>query len=162
MKKLFTVMAVLCCAAVFAAETNNSLKFNHSNFKYYGKDAYVFDDGANGKVGAMKADSGWTLSLHLPADFDFSKTYEVYALVRGTFSEANANSRGGIGVYNTVAKKIVGNVGFPIKQINTDKYQRIFVGKYKFAKGMYIYVSGVAPKNPENRIFVKEFEFIAK
>lgn len=158
MKITLIAVAVLICAVSFASP----LKFDYKNFKYYGKSAYTFEDGANGKVGAMKADSGWALQLVIPKTLDLSKTYEVYAIVRGTFGEANAKSSGGIGVYNNEAKKIVGNVRFPISKINTDKYQRIYIGRYKFTEKMYIYVSGVTPKNPANRIFVKEFEFISK
>ena len=163
MKKLLIAVAALLCAASFAAETANaSLKFGIDNFKYYGKSAYTFEDGANGKVGAMVGDSGWSLQLVIPKTLDLEKTYEVYALVRGTFDQASENGFGGIGVYDTAAKKVIGNTRISVKQMNNDEYQRIRVGTFKFNKSMYIYVGGVTPKNPANRVFVKAFEFITK
>ena len=163
MKKLLTVAAALICAASFAAETANAaLKFDCKNFKYYGKSGYTFEDGKNGKVGAMIGDSGWSLQLVVPKTLDLEKTYELYALVRGTFDKASENGFGGIGVYDTAAKKVIGNTRVAVKQMNNAEYQRIKVGTFKFNKNMYVYIGGVTPKNPANRVFVKEFEFVAK
>lgn len=163
MKKLLIAVAALVCVVSFAAdEAAKTLKFDFKNFKYYGKSGYTFEDGTNGKVGAMVANSGWSLQMVLPKDLDLTKTYEVYALVRGTFAETSINGFGGIGVYDTGIKKIVGNVRIPVKEINSAEYQRIRVGSFKFNKNMYIYIGGVAPKHQDNRIFVKEFEFIEK
>ena len=91
-----------------------------------------------------------------------SKTYEVWATLRGEFAEGSMKGRSYIGIYNQKARKVVGNVAVFAEKINGKKYQRILVGKYKLSPDMYFYIGGVTPKNADNKIYLKELEIIAK
>ena len=138
------------------------VKLNAANFTYHGKGAYKKADGANGTVGVMHTDSGWSLQCPMPDVVTPSKTYEVWVTIRGEFVDGSMNGKSYIGIYNQKARKVVGNVGVTATSINGKDYKRVFVGKYKLSPDMYFYIGGLTPKNADNKIYLKELEIIAK
>ena len=138
------------------------LKLTAANFTCHGKGAYKKTDGANGTVGVMHTDSGWSLQCPMPDTVTPAKTYEVWATLRGEFTENSLTGKSFCGIYNPILKKTVGNVAVQAAKINGKNYHRILIGKYKLAPGMYFYIGGLTPRNAANKIYLKELEIIAK
>lgn len=144
--------------AAFFPQTITAEKFTcHDK----GNASNIVDDPAakNQKAGMMKTDYGWSLQCRVPGNFSSRYSYKVTVRIRSEIANPDDSLKCKLGFYDSKARKIVGIHNIPFTRIQRKEYREIELGNYQLSPDMFLYISGVEPKNPENKVFLESVRF---
>ena len=132
-------------------------RFSANSFIYHakGKSSGIVKDTAaiNKKAGWMSGDKGWSLQCKIPYYFSARYRYKLRVALRTELSNGTP-SKFNIGVYNSKKREVVGAKTFSSQTVNGKKYKLLNIGTYKLSPDMFIYIGGISPKDPVNKIYI--------
>jgi hypothetical protein len=132
-------------------------RFEAKDFRYHakGKCSGIIKDSAafNKNVGWMMGDKGWSLQCPIPYYCSARYKYDIKIALR-TELGGTLPAKFSIGIYNAKKRKVVGARSFSAQNVKGKKFKILNVGTYKLSPDMFIYIGGINPKNPANKIFV--------
>jgi sialate O-acetylesterase len=133
-----------------------SARLDHEKFTYVfkGEASGIVNDPAsqNKKVGWMKGDKAWTLRCNIPDNLSRDYKYNIKVACRVERGADNATFR--IGVCDPKTRNIVANKNVSPNDLKSDQYMELEMPAVKLSDGMYVFIGGMAPKDPKNKIFI--------
>lgn len=132
-------------------------RFGVNSFTYHkkGKFSGIVKDAAaiNKNAAWMNGNKGWALQCKIPYYLSARYKYNVNVSIRAELANKDT-SKFSIGVYDRKKRKIVGARNFSSQIINGKEYKLLNIGSYKLSSDMFIYIGGINPKNPANKIYI--------